>query len=401
MVSFIERLGDSDRDPVGCLLDSAPGNPVYRSLLAYYSANRKALERAVADGFEPLALPRGVSAVRPGNSYSEARRLSVRLADEGFLEMNGTSDPANDGIFSPELAMALKDFQQANHLNADGVLGPRSLAALNVAPERRLLRLEINLQRARQLPDEVGSRAVFVNIAGGEVEAYQGGKRCERMRIVFGQNQAGRRTPIFHDTMEYVVFRPYWRVPPSIVTKEIAPDTVKDPMSFYRKGYEIVKGFGDEQVLSPTWENLSAAAAGRLRIRQRPGTGNALGLVKFLFPNPHSVYMHDTPQGHLFKKDKRDFSHGCIRLQHPDKMACYVLGDQGWDIPRIRKAMEGERRLSVTVEEPVRVFIVYFTAWPDLEEAGRVRWTPDVYGRDEKVWQALSSRSDAYSVATE
>lgn len=387
--SMVERLKAAGTDPLVSLEAGAPGNLIYQSLVTYYRENREALERTGAD-FVPLEMPAGTSAVKPGNTYLQASRLSARLVEEGFLEKSGSGQVSDGEIFTPELSRALSDFQKANQLNADGVLGSRSLAALNLGPEEKLMRLAVNLQRARYLPDDLGARAVFANIPAGEVEAFDGGKLKERMRIVFGQDRQGRRTPIFHDTMKYVVFRPYWRVPPGIVTNEIAPETIKDPMSFYRKGYEIVEGFGDASVLSPTWENLAAAAQGRLRIRQKPGRGNALGLVKFLFPNPHSVYMHDTPQGHLFAKDRRDFSHGCIRLHHPEKMARYVLGGQGWDELRIKEAMEGNSRRSVTIEKPVRVFIVYFTAWPDQEAPGSMRWTPDVYDRDERMWKAIS-----------
>jgi murein L,D-transpeptidase YcbB/YkuD len=376
----------------------APQNAVYRSLVASYRDQIQGLEKARELNFKPVALPQGASSVKVGDVFPDAARLASLLASEGaHLRDSAGSESAEDreNRFTAELSAALKEFQRANLLNADGVLGSQSLAALNVGPEDKIKRLVINIQRARQLPDDLGERFVVANIPSAEVEAYDHGRLQEKMRIVFGQSVEGMRTPIFHDVMRYVVFRPYWRVPPGIVVEEIAPETAEDPMSFYRKGYEIVENYGDTSVLDPTWENLAAAVEGQLRIRQKPGSGNALGLVKFLFPNPHSVYMHDTPQKHLFARDRRDFSHGCIRLQHPEKMARYVLGSQGWDEDRIRSAMEAEERRSISIEQPIKVYIVYFTVWPDALENGRVLWKPDIYGRDEAAWLKIRQADGA------
>ena len=386
-----ERLDQPAADPIRLLADFGPSNPIYAALLKYYQEKRDGL-KDLATSFDPVKLPEGAKSIRSGEPFPDAKRFAARLEEEGFLDRTAAAG-IKEEMFVRDLSKALKEFQRANQLADDGILGKESLAALNLAPEKKLVRLELNLQRARQLPDSLGNRAVFVNIPGGQLEAYEKGKRREMMRVVFGKNQEGHRTPIFHETMKYVVFRPYWSVPSGIVTKEIAPDTVKNPMSFYEKGYEIVAGFGDNTALPPTWENLAAAAEGRLRLRQKPGTGNALGLVKFLFPNPHSVYMHDTPSGHLFSLSRRDFSHGCIRLQYPEKMAEFVLGGQGWDEKRIRTAMNGESQISVTIDDPIGVFIVYFTAWPDLEKGDRVLWMPDVYERDEPEWKSITKAS--------
>ena len=386
-----EKLDHPGVDPIRVLAESGPSNPVYEGLLKFYQAKRNSLKNPKTP-FKPIELPKGAKSVKPGNGFPDAKRFATKLEEDGFLD-KGIASKIEEKVFTPELSEALKEFQRVNQLATDGILGKQSLAALNLSPEEKLIRLELNLQRARQLPDSLGNRTVFVNIPSGRMEAYEKGKRREAMRVVFGQNKEGRRTPLFHDTMEYVVFRPYWRVPPGIVTEEIAPDTVKDPMSFYKKGYEIVSGFGDDRALPPTWENLTAAAEGRLRLRQRPGNGNALGLVKFLFPNSHSVYMHDTPADHLFSLSRRDFSHGCIRLQFPDKMAKFVLGEQGWDEKRIQSAMHGKSRISVTIDDPVKVFIVYFTAWPDLENADRILWMPDIYSRDDPEWKAITEAS--------
>ena len=141
--------------------------------------------------------------------------------------------------------------------------------------------------------------------------------------------------------------------------------------------------------MRPSWDNLQAAAQGKLLVRQNPGRGNALGLVKFLFPNDHAVYMHDTPVKHLFARGKRDHSHGCIRLQHPDKMAEFVLGPDGWDEEKVKSAMNGNSRKSVTLEEPINVYIVYFTAWPVADKPGQIAWLPDVYDRDKSDSELL------------
>jgi murein L,D-transpeptidase YcbB/YkuD len=196
----------------------------------------------------------------------------------------------------------LKQFQEENHLNADGVLGARSLAALNLGPKEKLMRLELNLQRARQLPDDLGERVAMVNLPSGQMVGFENGDLKTTMRVVFGQSVEGRRTPIFHDVMQYVVFRPYWRVPMGIVKKEIAPNTEKDPQDWYKKGYEIVRDFSDKSPLRPSWDNLNAAAQGKLLVRQAPGRRPWLGEVPF---SERSLSLHARHPGKTFVRPRR------------------------------------------------------------------------------------------------
>ena len=253
---------------------------------------------------------------------------------------------------------------------------------------------EVVLEGPEEAHQQLGRRADKLTAAQVEVEqvrrrvdrpqrAVDGERLGVTMRIVFGRDEDGRRTPIFRDTMEQVVFRPYWWIPNSIAVNETLPLARRDYSYLSRHGYEIVKNFEPATVMRVTRQNLDLVAAGKLTIRQRAGYGNALGLVKFLFPNDHNVYFHDTPQKSLFNLSERDHSHGCVRLQHPGDLAKWVLRDDpDWDEKSIDRAMNAGDRKIVPLKRPIHVFIVYFTAFPALDRETGLRWLPDVYGMD-------------------
>ena len=216
---------------------------------------------------------------------------------------------------------------------------------------------------------------MIVNVPEFRVRGFEGNREAIQMEVVVGAAYDGRETPLFHDEMEGVVFRPYWNVPPSIATEELVP---QGPSALERKGFQVVPNYdADAEVYSMTARNLRRVANGSLRIRQTGGPENSLGLVKFLFPNQYAVYLHDTPADQLFEEADRAFSHGCIRLERPAEFGAWVLGPQGWDESRVRQAMTTGDRQVVDLQTKIPVYIVYLPVWADQE--GVVHFAPDVY----------------------
>jgi murein L,D-transpeptidase YcbB/YkuD len=236
-----------------------------------------------------------------------------------------------------------------------GTLTPETVDAMNVSPEFRAAQIAANLERFRWMPRALGERYIMVNVPAFKVAAYDSGRKTLEMKVIVGMEYEGRATPVFADSMEFVVFRPYWNVTPTIQANEFAN---KSPEAMAAGGYEYYQD------------------AGVTRIRQVPGPKNALGLVKFLFPNDFNIYLHDTPNDELFKKDVRAFSHGCIRLEKPDEMAAYVLG---WDMDRVHAAMNGSDNKTITLPKKIPVYITYFTTYVT---DGKLYFGNDLYKRD-------------------
>ncbi len=282
-----------------------------------------------------------------------------------------------------DLADGIRHFQARHGLEATGKVDPATLAELNVPIGTRMRAIELNLERLRWLPATFGDRYVLVNIPDYSLHAYDGGKEVLTMRVVVG-DEYGHATPVFADTLSQVVFQPYWNVPPSIVKAEILPKVQKDPRYLDTHHFEVVRGDKDEVVdaSSVDWNDVDTTRLG-FRVRQQPGDDNALGHVKFLFPNQFNIYMHDTPARSLFAKNARSESHGCIRLEHPDQFADYVLaGDPTWTPERIREAMESDTNRTVPVRQRLPVYIVYLTTFV---RDGQLQFRPDVYGSDDRA----------------
>ena len=249
----------------------------------------------------------------------------------------------------------------------------------------RIRLLALNLERWRWLPDDLGPRHILVNVPEFHLAVRESGRNVLEMKVVVGEAEAARRTPIFSSEIDTVVFSPYWNVPESIVEGETAPAVARDPSFLDRNNIEILRrSKGKTEIVDPgdvDWDDEEELK--ELLFRQRPGPGNALGHVKFLFPNPYHVYLHDTPADSLFGRRGRALSHGCVRLEQPEALAQYVLrGSTEWDAERIRTAMYSGEEKPVTLEEKIPVHIVYFTAWPKAG-GGFDAW-PDVYGLDAK-----------------
>ena len=291
--------------------------------------------------------------------------------------------------FEGELVTALQAFQQRHGLTPDGVLGAGTLQQLNVPPLARARQIELAMERLRWTPFLQAPRMIAINVPEFVLRAYEvnDGQVTVRLttRVVVGKAM-GMRTPLMQEDMRFIEFSPYWNVPPSIARHETVPRLRRDPAYLAREGLEFVTPSG--QVVTTLADGqLDAVLHGGWRIRQRPGPGNALGGIKFVFPNNDNVYLHDTPSTQLFERERRDFSHGCIRVQAPLALARFVLqGQPDWTEERIREAMGTGVSSTLRLKHPVPVLIAYSTV---IVTSGTVFFYPDVYGHDRLLDQAL------------
>jgi murein L,D-transpeptidase YcbB/YkuD len=360
------------------LSELAPPYPEYRNLRKALARHRE-LDKNGGLSTIPSGKDLGV-----GDKSDRVPLVHERLAWQGDV-LRATR---SDSVYTRSLAGAVARFQKRHALTPDSVLGDSTLAALNTPIQERIRTLEINMERWRWLPEELGSRYVLVNIPEFKLHAYREGDRVQEMSVVVGEHSDDHATPIFSDKIEHIVFNPYWNVPPGIAKNEILPKARTDTSYLSERAYQIVENYEpDAKVLPPTSDNLERVADGELRIRQA-GSQNALGDVKFMFPNQFAVYLHDTPAQHLFDKTERAFSHGCIRLDDPAQLAEYILADQpDWTADRIRTVMQGDTRQRVDLSEPLPVYILYWTA--RAQEDGTAQFYKDIYGYDDKLRKAL------------
>ena len=317
-----------------------------------------------AEEFAPLLSPSG--SVHPDSSYEGLFGLYQRLVAFGDLPA-GSPPSRTDLLYEGPLVEAVKRFQERHGLDPDGILGSATHAALHVAPAVRLRQIELALERLRWLPDLDQRRFIALNIPMFQLWAWDtvppSGAPTLGMRAIVGR-ALHTRTPVFVDEMQAVLFRPYWNVPRSILRNELLPLITRDARYLEGHDMELVIGEGPHAtVVESSPENLALLRQGRLRVRQRPGPRNALGLVKFDFPNADNVYMHGTPTPQLFSRPRRDFSHGCVRVEDPVMLATWVLqGEPGWTQERVVAAMSAERSTSVKLSQPIQVILFYLTA---------------------------------------
>lgn len=367
----------------------------YEPLHPQYQLLRDALQRlsAFADATWPaLALPDRKKKLEIGDSVQVIADIRARLQQLGDLAL---AAPAPDGaaaidsatvrdstaledsvtagggaaLFDSTLMHAVARFQSRHGLDADGVIGPAFLREVNVSPAERMRTLTLNMERMRWLPEKQPPNALLVNIPAFRLHVFEGDSEAFNMRIVVGATAT--HTVIFADTLTEVVLSPTWTVPMSITRNEILPALRRNPGYLRANNMEVIGGTKALPV-----------------IRQKPGPNNALGRVKFLFPNRFNIYMHDTPARTLFAQEKRAFSHGCIRLAEPKRLADYLLRDDPeWPPSRIEQVMLSRRETTVRLKEPRPVFILYFTAWVDKD--GVLNFRDDVYGHDKRLAEEL------------
>jgi murein L,D-transpeptidase YcbB/YkuD len=362
----------------GALLESLlPTASEYHALVA----RLETLRRLRDDGGWPAIDPG--STLRNGDGGARVAQLIDRLRVSGDFE-----GPPGDR-FDADVDAAVRRFQARHGLTADGLVGRGSLAALNVPIQDRINQIVVNLERWRWLPETLGDHYVIVNIAGFRLDVIERGEPTMTMRVVVGR--PFRRTPVFSDTIRYLVLNPSWEVPSTIATQDKLPIIRENPNYLAEQGYQLLQGWGaDERIIDPASVDWSAVTARnfRYRLRQGPGPLNALGQVKFMFPNKFSVYLHDTPSRNLFAEDARAFSSGCIRLEAPLDLAELVLRDNpNWSRPVIDSAISGGREQTVTLRRPLPVHLLYWTVWVD--ENSVLQFRDDIYGRDGPVLSEL------------
>ena len=376
-------------------LEAAPRLPLYERL-------REALARYRALGEHPAwgrplpPLPAdkrgGGGKLEPGMPYAGLPMLAQRLVVLGDLAPDAPRS-ADATHYAEPLVAAVMAFQRRHGLAADGVIGKATLAHLQVPPAARVRQIELALERLRWTPLMQGPRMIVINIPEFVLRAYEvrDGRISvrEEMKVVVGKAMR-TRTPLFDEDMRFIEFSPYWNVPPSIARGETVPRLRRDPDYFDKQGFEFVALDGSvNATLSAAM--LDAVLAGRSRIRQRPGPQNALGDIKFVFPNRDNIYLHHTPTTQLFERDRRDFSHGCIRVERPVALARFVLQSMPeWAEDRIRQAMDRGESATLRLAEPVPVLIAYGTT---LVKGGRIYFFEDVYGHDRQLDAALRQRS--------
>ena len=360
-----------------------PPYPGYRRTM---QALQSYLELAQKDDGQSLPPIKGK--LSPGESYAGVPRLAQRLHLVGDLPADANAW-ADSTLYSGPLVDAVKQFQRRHGRAITGQIDAQTLADLNVPISRRIKQMQLTLERWRWLPPAYEQSPIIANIPEFRLRGYDKDfKIGVTMNVVVGK-AFGHKTPVFSDSMEYVIFRPYWDVPPSIIRGELIPKLAKDPDYLAKKGFIVVDS-RQKVVAAGTIdsETLSQLKAGKLFVRQKPGPTNALGLAKFIFPNSYNVYMHDTPSTEFFARSRRDFSHGCIRLEKPADLAAWVLRDNPeWTADRIRAAMNGNDALQVNLAHPIPVLIVYATVI--VLEDGLVHFYDDIYGQDTALEQAL------------
>ena len=340
----------------------APQNSQYKKLQEYLS-KYILLEKQI----QPDTIPYLSKPIRKGDSSWVIKEIKKRLFLFGdLLQADSTS------LFDSSLLVACKSFQKRMGLSADGVIGNHMIAELNIPISKRIRQLLINLERVRWMPADNDSNYILVNIPEYKMHVYDSGKLSFDMNVIVGS--AANSSVIFSGKLKYVVFSPYWNLPESIVQKEVMPSIQKNKNYIAKNNMEITGYSGKIPI-----------------VRQKPGPGNSLGLVKFLFPNNYNIYFHDTPNRELFSQSSRGLSHGCIRLAEPKKFAAYLLrSDTSWNSKTIDDAMHLSKEKWVTIKKAVPVFLVYFTSWVD--ENGALNFRKDIYGHDDKMGEKLFAR---------
>ena len=381
---FIRSQLVSSNDINAAFQEIEPPFPGYKRTV---TALRHYLEIAKQDDGQKLPVPS--KTVDPGSPYAGVQRLTDLLRLLGDLPPNAAVQA--DDTYQGELVEAVKRFQQRHGLAADGRLGTQTLKQLNTPLSARIEQLRLTLERWRWVPPEFPQPPVVVNIPEFRLRAFDEGNRAVlTMNVIVGR-ALRHETPVFEEEMEFVVFRPYWNVPPSIQRSEIVPAIQRDRNYIAARNYEVVTQSG--QVVTSgaiSDEVLNQLRTGKLAVRQKPGPQNALGLVKLMFPNEYNVYLHSTPSAQLFSQSRRDFSHGCIRVEKPAELAAWALrNNPGWPLERVRAAMNGSQdNLQVNLAKPIPVLILYGTAVVD--EQGIVYFFDDLYGHDASLAKVLA-----------
>ncbi len=389
---LLESLKRSD-DVRAALIALHPQNDHFKALLSE-------LKKLRAEAQEPEIEINRRLFLRPGGTSEELPNIIAAIKKRGSDELktrhaDALSEYQSGVEYHSELVDLVKDYQRENDLKVDGVIGPNTVAAMVPAtrPEK-IRKLSLALERLRWLPSKLGSRHVFINQPAFRATYFEENKPPLTMRVVVGKKS--NQTNFFTDEIERVEYNPYWGVPLSIIVNEMMPKLSRDPSYLDRLGYEVTTVSGRRvSSYDVDWYAVATKQAS-INVRQPPGQGNALGAVKILFPNKHAIYMHDTPQKHLFQQDRRAFSHGCVRLQRPREMAAAVLGKS---VDHVNRRISLGANEQEELRQRIPVYVSYFTAWKD-PKTGDIRYSQDIYDRDKYLTKAIK-RTRAERSATD
>ncbi len=334
--------------------------------------------------------------LRPGEYHPQLVELSHLLANLGDMPEADTLNPSeNKPKYTPELVNAVKKFQLRHGLAADGTIGSGTMAALNEPLTKRIAQIELAMERLRWLPELSVGRSIIVNIPAFQLWAIDGidnGTNITNMRVVVGK-ALKNQTPVLMAQMSYIEFNPYWNVPKNILKDEILPKLINKPGFLSSQNMEVVAKNNSAQSIPVNSDSIEKLKKGLYRVRQLPGNKNSLGKVKFIFPNKEDVYLHDTPSGSLFSRSRRDFSHGCVRVENPQLLAEFALKNQGkWNAESIKKAMKSPKNMRVVLQQPIPVLFFYTTTFVD--QYNNLGFYPDIYGHDAVLMEALKKRDD-------
>ena len=350
-----------------------------------YSRLLNALEtyRSLSDDFEPIILQK--KSLTIGDASAEIIKARIRLYELGDYK----SEDFSNEVFDETLALAVSDFQYRHGLEADGVLGRKTVREINKSAKQRALQLEVNLERAKQISELGSNRYILVNVPEYKLYVIENGKTIYETRVVVGKKK--HKTPVLTSEISEFVLNPYWNVPTSITKNEIIPKLQEDPEYLSKNDMKIISRQNNQNVfVDPEivdWTTLDPENAS-LRIRQDPGKKNALGRVKFIFPNNHKVYLHDTPSRRLFAHSSRAFSHGCVRVENPFELAEVLISNsETWTSEKLHYFASRKKTKTIKLDNPIPIHITYMTAWAD--EQGVINFRPDIYKRDSHIASSL------------
>jgi murein L,D-transpeptidase YcbB/YkuD len=363
-----------------------------------WDANRRAadLSTVLQDALDSRKIARALQRLVPSDEgyrlLREALGRERALAAQGGwpTDLRDRLRLEGDLRDKDSLAVGLKRFQRRHGLEETGIIDSGTRAELNVSAEERVEQLKINLERWRWLPQDLGRRRIVVNIAAQVLEVVEDDEVVMQMRVVVGREF--KRTPVFSDTVRYIVLNPNWHVPSTIALDELIPKIRKDSTYLERFGMHLLTSGPDPQEVDPATVDWSTVSADSFpyRLRQEPGRLNALGRMKFMFPNRYDVYLHDTPSRALFSEAQRDFSHGCIRVEKPIDLAVYLMKKSRWNRDAIESALDEGTERTIYLPKPVSIHLLYWTAWAD--DDGTIQFRTDINGVDRALAGALAKR---------
>lgn len=381
-VNFLQQSvasADSAKQLEQALASLPPDMPQYHTLKRLLTR----LRTLITTDMVWTRIPDDIPSIHPRTSHAAIPLIRQRIREAHHIFEKPEYDIADDDseLYDDQLETAVKAFQYQYGLNTDGVIGKNTRRAMNMTAVEHIQQLRITLERLRWLPREFSNRYILVNIAGFNLAAIRDNVRVLNMRIVVGRDY--RSTPSFNSRISYLVLNPYWNVPASIASKDLLPKQKHNPDYFASEGIRVFSDYHYELELDPDaidWYAFSRSFP--YVLRQDPGKKNALGTIKFMFSNPFSIYLHDTPSKSLFQRDIRTFSSGCIRLEKPMQLAEFVLGSS-FEKTNILEKIDSGKTQTVHLREPVPIYLLYLTAWSD--EQSEIHFSADVYGRDKRA----------------